>query len=106
MHSTNLRSILAVLILLALGSVCSAVPFHVTYLWHMHQPIYYPYKSVNDTTEFNFSVPGVWDGDRYNAYRNWPKDAVQQGADRGMDHAGAQVSYSGSLAENNNNLWG
>lgn len=106
MQKNKLSIFLPFALLLALGSVGSAVPFHVTYLWHMHQPIYYPYKSVNDTTEFNFSVPGVWDGDRYNAYRNWPKDAVQQGADRGMAHAGAQVSYSGSLAENNNNLWG
>jgi len=80
-------------------------PMHVTYLWHMHQPIYYPYKNINDTTEFNFSVPGVIN-DRIPNYQSWPKDAVQQGADRGMDHSGAQMSYSGSLAENCNNLWG
>ena len=79
----------------------------VTYLWHMHQPIYYPYVSINDSSQyFNFSVPGVFDGDRISAYTTWPKDAVQQGADRGMPHAGAQVSYSGSLGENCNNLWG
>jgi hypothetical protein len=82
-------------------------PYIVTYLWHMHQPIYYPYVNINDSSQyFNFSVPGVFDGDRTSAYTVWPKDAVQQGADRNMDHAGAQVSYSGSLAENANNLWG
>lgn len=87
----------------------SAEPIHVTYLWHMHQPIYYPYESpqtIDSNGRFNFSVQGVWDGDRVGAYTSWPKDAVQAGADRGMAHAGAQMSYSGSLAENNNNLWG
>ncbi len=86
-----------------------AVPMHVTYLWHMHQPIYYPYESpqtIDANGRFNFSVQGVWDSDRVGAYTTWPKDAVQAGADKGMAHAGAQMSYSGSLAENNNNLWG
>ncbi len=95
-----------VLLCLAWAAVAGATPIHVTYLWHMHQPIYYPYKNINDIYEFNFSVPGVFDGDRTAAYQHWPKDAVQQGADRNMAHAGAQVSYSGSLAENANNLWG
>lgn len=84
-------------------------PIHVTYLWHMHQPVYYPYETpqqIDAAGRFNFSVQGVWDGDRVGAYTTWPKDAVQMGADKGMAHAGAQMSYSGSLAENNNNLWG
>jgi len=86
-----------------------AVPFHVTYLWHMHQPIYYPYESpqtIDANGRFNFSVQGVWDGDRIGAYTTWPKDAVQSAADKGIGWGGAQMSYSGSLAENNNNLWG
>jgi len=81
---------------------------HVTYLWHMHQPIYYPYESVNQTDangRYNFSVAGVHN-DRTGSYTSWPRNAVQQGADRGMPHAGAQVSFSGSLGENLNNLWG
>jgi hypothetical protein len=97
---------MVVAVILLAGSLGVAAPFHVTYLWHMHQPIYYPYISINDTYQFNFSVPGVFDGDRTAAYTVWPKDAVQQGADKGMSHAGAQVSYSGSLGENANNLWG
>jgi hypothetical protein len=101
--------------IIAAALICSCVtaafaaPFHVTYLWHMHQPIYYPYESpqtIDANGRFNFSVQGVWDGDRVGCYQSWPKDAVQAGADKGMDHAGAQMSYSGSLAENNNNLWG
>ena len=84
-------------------------PIHVTYLWHMHQPIYYPYESpqtIDSNGRFNFSVQGVWDSDRVGAYTTWPKDACQAAADKGIEHGGAQMSYSGSLAENNNNLWG
>ena len=98
-----------VLPIVGLAAGAWATPIHVTYLWHMHQPIYYPYESpgtVDANGRFNFSVQGVWDGDRTGAYTTWPKDAVQLGADKGMAHAGAQMSYSGSLAENNNNLWG
>lgn len=98
-------------------SLCAFVPLslsladnamHVTYLWHMHQPVYYPYESVNQTDSngrYNFSVAGVHN-DRTGNYTSWPKDAVQQGADRGMAHAGAQMSFSGSLGENLNGLWG
>jgi hypothetical protein len=88
--------------------VADAAEIHVTYLWHMHQPIYYPYETVNQTDangRFNFSVGGVHN-DRTGNYTTWPKSAVQQGADRGMAHAGAQCSFSGSLGENLNNLWG
>lgn len=110
MKNTASRLALAVVALLLVPVAgLHAVPFHVTYLWHMHQPIYYPYESpqqIDSNGRFNFSVQGVWDGDRIGAYTSWPKDAVQAGADKGMDHAGAQMSYSGSLGENNNNLWG
>lgn len=83
-------------------------PVHVTYLWHMHQPVYYPYESVNATdgaNRFNFSVAATHN-DRTGNYTSWPKDAVQQGADKGMAHAGAQCSFSGSLGENLQGLWG
>jgi chitodextrinase len=81
-------------------------PIHVTYLWHMHQPIYYPYESVNQTDSFgrfNFSVKGVHD-QRLGAYGEWPKNAVQQGTD--LPNAGVQVSFSGSLMENMSGLYG
>lgn len=96
----------------AYGSLITALhaqnPIHVTYLWHMHQPVYYPYESVNATdgaNRFNFSVAGVHN-DRTGNYTSWPKNAVQQGADKGLAHAGAQVSFSGSLGENLQGLWG
>ncbi len=91
------------------ATAASAVPIHVTHLWHMHQPIYYPYESVRNTdanSRYNFNVEGsVWDSDRYNCYRNWPKDAVEKAVGK-QDHGGSQMSYSGSLAENNNVIWG
>ena len=49
------------------ATAASAVPIHVTHLWHMHQPIYYPYESVRNTdanSRYNFNVEGnVWDED-------------------------------------------
>lgn len=104
----NNRIRLTAAAILAWGTGAWAVPIHVTYLWHMHQPIYYPYESLLTTDSngrFNFNVAAVHN-DRSGNYTTWPKDAVQLGADKGMDHAGAQCSFSGSLGENLNNLWG
>lgn len=105
--------VVLVFLLVFFSPTVYGVPFHVTYLWHMHQPIYYPYENILTTEahrRFSFNLVSgdapVWDSDRINAYRYWPKIAVQQGADRGMAHAGAQMSYSGSLTENNRNIWG
>lgn len=81
------------------------VPIHVTHLWHMHQPIYYPYETpgtIDSNGRFNFSVQGVWDGDRVQCYQNWPAGAVAKAS----GHGASQMSYSGSLAENNKSLWG
>ncbi len=83
-------------------------PIHVTYLWHMHQPIYFPYESVSQTdsnNRFIYSVRGIHD-ERFGNYGEWPKNAVQQGHDRNMPHAGVQVSFSGSLMENLRGVWG
>ena len=103
-----MRKLLIAMMTLGSLSALAGEPMHVTYLWHMHQPVYYPYERVQDTDSagrFNFSIAGVIN-DRTPNYTVWPKDAVQQGADKGMAHAGAQCSFSGSLAENLNNLWG
>jgi hypothetical protein len=89
-------------------SVPAQNPIHVTYQWHMHQPIYYPYESVTDTdnnNRFSFSVRGVHD-ERSGNYGEWPKNAIQQGHDKGIAHSGAQMSFSGSLMENLNGIWG
>lgn len=99
----------AAMAILGGGVAGGATPIHVTYLWHMHQPVYYPYESVratDDNGRFNFSVAGVHD-ERNGNYTTWPKDAVEQAVGRaGLEHAGAQCSFSGSLGENLSGLWG
>lgn len=102
------KSLIGAFAVAGVSSHIGATPIHVTYQWHMHQPIYYPYESVQTTdanNRFAFSVQGVHD-ERSGNYGSWPKDAIQQGADRGLPHAGAQASFSGSLMENLNGIWG
>jgi len=88
----------------ALPASAQQQPIHVGFLWHMHQPIYYPYESLIDTdaqNRFSFSVIDVHN-QRFGPYTTWPLDAVLAGDT--LDHLGAQVSFSGSLIENLNNL--
>lgn len=74
------------------------------FLWHMHQPIYYPYESVIATQSNNRYTFNVLDvhNQRFGPYTTWPRDAVQSGAS--FAHLGAQVSFTGSLIENLNAL--
>lgn len=86
--------------------VQSNPPIYIAFLWHMHQPIYWPYESVVTTINNNrypFSVLNVFN-DRTGPYNDWPKNAVQAGINAGLGNFGAQVSFSGSLIENLNNL--
>jgi hypothetical protein len=95
--------------------LCMAVPvlaqnpIHVTYLWHMHQPNYYPYNTVDDIDSwglFNFNIRSQVFDPRMGPYGEWVKNAVQAAHDRNMPHAGVQVSMSGSLMENLDGLYG
>ncbi|MGM0737853.1 MAG: T9SS type A sorting domain-containing protein [Bacteroidota bacterium] len=77
-------------------------PVYIAFHWHMHQPIYWPYESVVETEArgaYSFSLREVHTS-RTGPYTDWPSNAVQRGADAGMVHFGAQVSFSGSLIEN------
>lgn len=79
---------------------------YIAFLWHMHQPIYYPYQSVVQTQQsghYSFSLYDVHLS-RTGPYTSWPKTAVQKGMNANMGHFGAQVSFSGSLIENLNAL--
>jgi hypothetical protein len=81
-------------------------PIYVAFLWHMHQPIYWPYESILQTEaagRYGYSVVDIHD-QRVGPYTSWPKDAVDKGIAAGMGHFGAQVSLSGSLIENLDNL--
>lgn len=81
-------------------------PIYIAFLWHMHQPIYWPYESIIQTEQNNrypFSVIDIHN-QRYGPYTSWPRNAVQKGINANLPHFGAQVSFSGSLIENLNNL--
>lgn len=81
-------------------------PVYIAFLWHMHQPIYWPYESVVQTELMNrypFSIFDIFN-QRVGPYTNWPANAVQMGINAGMEHFGSQVSFSGSLIENLNEL--
>lgn len=87
-------------------STRQAPKIHIAFLWHMHQPIYYPYQNIVQTEQsgvFSFSLYDVH-LNRTGPYTNWPRNAVQKGINANMPHFGAQVSFSGSLIENLNNL--
>ncbi len=79
-------------------------PIQIAFLWHMHQPVYWPGETVNQTINANrypFSVQQIF-SDRTGPYTDWPKNAVQKGLS--LPHFGAQVSFSGSLVQNLNDL--
>ena len=79
-------------------------PMNVGFLWHMHQPTYYPGETITQTNSaghYSFSVVDVHN-ERFGPYTSWPKDAIQSGL--GLSNLGASVSFSGSLIENLNNL--
>jgi len=81
-------------------------PIYISFLWHMHQPIYWPYQSIVQTETDNsmgFSLYTIH-LDRSGPYTTWPRDAVSAG--RSLAHMGAQVSFSGSLMENLDNMAG
>jgi len=94
-----------VLCLLAMAfGAPAAEPMQVGFLWHMHQPIYYPGEHILQTEaagRFSFSVVDVHN-QRFGPYTTWPRDAIQAGLS--LAHLGAQVSFSGSLIENLNRL--
>jgi len=80
-----------------------SIPIYIAFHWHMHQPIYQPYENVCDTMSTDSSIRDVFD-QRVGPYTTWPADAVESGMNAGLEHLGAQVSFSGSLIENLNNI--
>jgi hypothetical protein len=90
---------------------------HTTWLWHLHQPIYWPdrapvnhggvdhYQNAWDTIQLGNVHPSdtslttvFGEPDRVNAYQGQPGTTV--GYLLGYPNAGAQVNYSGALMEN------
>lgn len=84
---------------------------HTTYLWHMHQPIYWPddstwtpgrYETAYETITLGHGQNDVFTifdkDDRVGDYQVYPMDAVSSISD--LPEAGAQVSFAGALMEN------
>ena len=99
------------------SSVAGTTGVHTTWLWHLHQPVYWPdrrnfgpdhYENAWDTIqqqnlgrlhpapEILTTIFGA--GDRVAAYQAGPKNTI--GGLLGYANAGAQVTYSGALIEN------
>ncbi len=102
---------LAALLLLVVTVPAAAAPVHTTYLWHMHQPIYWPNESTWTAGEYEKAYETIVTGhsendeaeifgkpDRVGDYQHYPHDALSSILD--IPDAGAQVSFAGSLIEN------
>lgn len=102
---------------LTLAPAAIAAPIHTSYLWHMHQPIYWPerstwdgrrYETVYETITLGHSANDEFSifnsDDRVRDYQDYPKDALQSVLD--LPDAGAQVSFAGALIENVRSLAG
>ncbi|MDD5139960.1 MAG: carbohydrate-binding protein [Verrucomicrobiales bacterium] len=105
------------LLLLQISAMAGTTGVHTTWLWHLHQPNYWPdrrnygtdhYENAWDTIqqqnggrphpspEILSTIFGA--GDRVAAYQSGPKNTIS--GLLGYANAGAQVSYSGALIEN------
>ena len=103
---TKFAASLPVCALTLLGgeAAMAQAPINVAFLWHMHQPVYYPYESIVQTQNagrYSFNVLDIHN-QRFGPYTTWPKNAVQTGANAGLAHLGASVSFTGSLIQNLN----
>lgn len=115
----TLPRLLAPLALLGalLPAAAVAAPIHTSYLWHMHQPIYWPDRSVWNGKGYELAYETITLGhslndefsifnsdDRVHDYQDYPKLALQSVLD--LPDAGAQVSFAGSLVQNVQSLAG
>ncbi len=90
-------------------------PVHVTWLWHLEQPIYWPgpddsghrYQTADDSLENRWAGETHPENDLEEIFGKDDRVAVYQwrvrdsiNAIQGFGNAGAQVSYSGGLIEN------
>ena len=103
-------------LILPVSLFASNTSVHTTWLWHLHQPIYWPDRAPNNHAADHYQ--NAWDtiqlgnahpndtslstvfgaGDRIAAYQGGPSGTVSSLL--GYANAGAQVNYSGALMEN------
>lgn len=114
----DLPSAVTGLVVVFTASSCfGSTNLHTTWLWHVHQPIYWPDRRVSGSDHYetawdtiqqqnagrNHPSPEVLNNifglaDRVAAYQSRPRDALNNLL--GYANAGAQMSYSGALMEN------
>lgn len=83
-----------------------SVPIYISFHWHMHQPIYWPYEDIITTNRrkvYSYDLLDIM-FQRSGPYTSWPYNAVNAMAQNALAHGGAQVSLSGSLIENLNTI--
>lgn len=79
----------------------TAPTIHVAFLWHMHQPHYYPGETIRQSDaagRYSYRIEDIFN-QRTGPYTSWPRNAIKMGQDAGLPHAGASVSFTGSLVE-------
>lgn len=119
MNTSKCRSLvwLGVALQLVTLSASANTSVHTSWMWHMHQPIYWPdrapanhagdhYQNAYDTIQLKAAgspVPSddlagtFGDVNRLNDYTFYPHDAVQSIFN--LPNAGGQLNYSGALME-------
>ncbi|MDP8210454.1 MAG: dockerin type I domain-containing protein [Candidatus Stygibacter australis] len=100
------KGLLIIILLLIVTSLMADPKIYIAFLWHMHQPIYYPGENALETDNaghYDYSIEDIHN-QRWGPYTTWPSDAVWMGINAGFEHFGSQVSFSGSLIENLNTL--
>ncbi len=81
-------------------------PVYVAIVWQFHQPIYWPYESLSTTianNRYNFPLRENFD-QNHTIYTNGVPSLLQKNLAAIWPHYGIQISMSGSLIENLNNL--
>ena len=100
------KLILIIIVILLVNSINAEPKIYIAFLWHMHQPIYYPGENIIETDNaghYDYSIEDIHN-QRWGPYTTWPSDAVWMGINAGFEHFGSQISFTGSLIENLNTL--
>ena len=98
------KIVLYILVALSASATAQKPPIYIAFQWHMHQPVYWPGETVKQTIDANrmsYNLLEVFTS-RTGPYTNYAPGAANKLTS--FDHAGAQVSFSGSLIEDLNVL--
>ena len=96
--------LLYILVALSVSAAAQKPPIYIAFQWHMHQPVYWPGEMVKQTIDahrMSYNLLDVFTS-RTGPYTTYAPGAVNKLT--GFEHAGAQVSFSGSLMEDLNVL--